>query len=153
LTWHPPACTVFVLPALSSSSIPGCIIIGVGLKVKAYDRFDPASGRRYIPSGEEHPMKGLIKNLFRNHGSAAARDDALKFTVKCRNCGDQVHVRVDRNEDLLADYDSDEGGFILTKEVQDGTCFRIMRLTARFSQDRHLLSQEVEGGEIIETKE
>jgi hypothetical protein len=103
-----------------------------------------------LKEGLEVAMRGFLNRLF-GGGTGTSANEAVHFTIKCQHCGAFVKIRVDKSNDLVADYDSVDGGYTLSKDVQDSECFRIMKLSARFSPDKSLLSSEVVGGEIVET--
>lgn len=73
--------------------------------------------------------------------------DGIYIYVKCSKCGAPVRVRIDKYHDLQRDEDS--GGFILHKEIMDGTCFQLMYATVHFDLNRHITEQEIDGGEFI----
>ena len=87
-------------------------------------------------------LRGLVG------GEGRPRDpDGIYFYVRCGRCGQKLKVRADRRFDLVRDLD--EGGYVLHKEMMDGTCFSLMYATVRFDDDKRIISQEVEGGEFI----
>ncbi len=71
--------------------------------------------------------------------------------AKCDRCGAAVRVRVDKAHDLLRDYES--GGFVLNKEIMDGTCFALMLATVHFSPRYTIRSSEIQGGKLISWEE
>ena len=89
-----------------------------------------------------------LKDIFRVKPVSSA-DNLLVLKVKCGHCGEAVTLRVNTVTDLQPDWDSGREGYLLSKEVQDSRCFRIMRLTARFDQGKNLVSSDISGGEII----
>lgn len=95
----------------------------------------------------------LLKRLRRLvGGEGRPRDpDGIYFYVRCGRCGQKLKVRADRRFDLVQDLD--EGGYVLHKEMMDGTCFSLMYATVRFDDDKRIILQEVEGGEFISEEE
>lgn len=84
-------------------------------------------------------------------GGGEPRDpNALWLYVRCGYCGQKLKIRVDRRFDLS--HDHDQGGYILHKEILDGTCFQRMHAVVRYDPAYRIVSQEVEGGELL-TKE
>lgn len=73
--------------------------------------------------------------------------NGLYFYVKCAKCGAPVRIRADKFHDLQRDMEN--GGFILRKEIMDGSCFQLMYATIRFDANYRILEQEIEGGEFI----
>jgi (2Fe-2S) ferredoxin len=91
-------------------------------------------------------LRGLVG------GEGRSRDpDGIYFYVRCGRCGQKLKVRADRHFDLVQDLD--EGGYVLHKEMMDGTCFSLMYATVRFDDDKRIVSQEIEGGEFISEEE
>jgi hypothetical protein len=91
-------------------------------------------------------LRGLVG------GEGRPRDpDGIYFYVRCGRCGQKLKVRADRRFDLVRDLD--EGGYVLHKEMMDGTCFSLMYATVRFDEDKRIISREVEGGEFISEEE
>jgi (2Fe-2S) ferredoxin len=91
-------------------------------------------------------LRGLVD------GEGRSRDpDGIYFYVRCGRCGQKLKVRADRRFDLVRDLD--EGGYVLHKEMMDGTCFSLMYATVRFDDDKRIVSQEIEGGEFISEEE
>lgn len=74
--------------------------------------------------------------------------EGIYFYVKCSKCGSPVRVRVNKLHDLHRN--EDYGGFVLRKEIMDGSCFRLMYATVRFDHNRKIIEQEIEGGEFID---
>ncbi len=93
----------------------------------------------------------FLRRLF---GSGRAADNALHLYIKCLRCGAPVHVRVNLQNDLMADYGDDSAeGYRLVKEVMDDRCFRIMRAELEFDANRNERSRHIEGGEFISQEE
>jgi hypothetical protein len=86
-----------------------------------------------------------IRNLFAGLGQADST--GIYFYVKCGKCGTPVKIRVDRRHDLLRDYE--RGGYVLHKEVMDGTCFQLFNFTVHFDDRYRIVDREIEGGEFI----
>ncbi len=96
---------------------------------------------------------GFLRRLFGGGGSRQG-DEALHLYVKCNRCGAPVHVRVNLFNDLAADYgDTDAEGYVLSKEVMDDRCFRLMRVEIQFDTRRRETSREIEGGTFISEEE
>lgn len=102
--------------------------------------------------GTEETM-GFFKRLF-GGGERSADDKALHLYIKCQRCSRPVHVRVDLERDLAADYgDTAAEGYEYNKDVMDDRCFRMMRAQLRFDARRNELSRQVEGGTFISQQE
>jgi hypothetical protein len=90
-----------------------------------------------------------LRKLFA--GSSQGDAAGIYFYVKCGKCGAPVKIRVDRRHDLQRDFD--QSGYILQKEVMDGTCFRIFNFTVRFDSRYHIVEREIDGGAFITEEE
>ena len=95
-------------------------------------------------------LKNLLKTLFPKKQNALRSDNIIVFKIKCLHCGKIVSVRINKDYDRQQDLDSSNGGYILKKEVQDSTCFRIMKLEARFNSFDQIIEKNITGGEFIE---
>ena len=92
----------------------------------------------------------FLRRLFGGGGEQAKEDPALHLYIKCNRCGTPVHVRVDLNNDLAADYgDTAAEAFTLSKDVMDDRCFRMMRLSMQFDARRKEVSRQIEGGTFV----
>ena len=80
-------------------------------------------------------------------GSGQRDRTGIYFYVKCGTCGTPLEVRVDRTLDLQRDFE--QGGYVLHKEVMDGTCFRLFHFTVRFDGRYNVVERQIEGGEFI----
>lgn len=95
----------------------------------------------------------FFKRLF-GGAERATEDRALHLYIKCQRCGAPVHVRVDLERDLDADYgDTAAEGYAYNKEVMDDRCFRLMRAQIQFDARRQELSRTIEGGAFISPEE
>ena len=85
-------------------------------------------------------------------GGGRPRDpNGIYFYVRCGRCGEMLEVRADKRFDLVRDYE--KGGYVLHKEMLGSQCFSLMHATVRFDQNKHIISREVEGGELISEEE
>lgn len=91
----------------------------------------------------------FLRNLF--GGKSGPADDGLYLYVRCGNCGRVIKVRVNKQADLLPDWD--QGGYTLHKEMMDDKCFRLMRAEITFDANYTIRSQTVEGGTFITQEE
>lgn len=92
---------------------------------------------------------GFLSKLF--GGPSAPKDDGIYLYARCGNCGRTLKVRVNRQSDLLPDWDS--GGYSLVKEMMDDKCFRLMRAELAFDDRYNITSQSIEGGAFITREE
>jgi hypothetical protein len=73
-------------------------------------------------------------------------DGALWLYVRCSHCGATVRVRINLFNDLSL---TEDGGYILRKDILDDKCFQLMRAELRFDSKRRVISRDIEGGEFI----
>lgn len=83
---------------------------------------------------------------------------AMRVTVQCGKCGEQISVRVDKANDLLAEYeDTPEGeephapsGYSLRKEVVGRKCQNLVHFSMRFDGRRSIVAHEIQGGRFVD---
>lgn len=88
---------------------------------------------------------GFLDRLF----GRSSEKGVLWFYVRCNKCGANVRVRVNLYNDLSL---TDDGGYILRKEIMDNQCYQLMHAELRFDGRRRVTSRDISGGEFI-TKE
>jgi hypothetical protein len=88
---------------------------------------------------------GFLDRLF----GRSLEKGVLWLYVRCDKCGAKVRVRVNLYNDLSL---TDDGGYILRKEIMDNQCYQLMHAELRFDGGRRVTSRDVSGGEFI-TKE
>jgi hypothetical protein len=93
-----------------------------------------------------------LSQLLSSPGGSAPDPYGIHFYVKCDHCGDVVHVRADRRNDLTRTYEG-EGTFLWKKEIIDGRCFRLMQAEVVFDARYNPLSQEINGGHFVTEEE
>ncbi|MGC9522187.1 MAG: hypothetical protein ACP5HG_09970 [Anaerolineae bacterium] len=96
-------------------------------------------------------LKKIVDALFGSAEGEMRDKEGIYLYIKCDRCGAPVQVRVDKRHDLQRDYDS--GGYVLRKEIMDGTCFSLMQATVRFDPGYRVVEREIEGGEFITYEE
>jgi hypothetical protein len=96
-------------------------------------------------------FKRIVDTIFGSSKGEVKDAEGIYFYVKCSRCGAPVRVRANRRYDLQRDDDS--AGYILRKEVMDGTCFQLMQATIRYDPGYRVVDREIEGGEFIEWEE
>lgn len=96
---------------------------------------------------------GFIKRLF-GGGERTQEDRGIHLYIECQRCGAPVHVRIDPQNELAADYgDAGAEGYQVVKEITDDRCFRRMRAELHFDAHRRETSRQLEGGEFITADE
>ena len=96
---------------------------------------------------------GFLKRLF-GGGEQQPADRGIHLYIKCRRCSAPVHVRIDPNNELAADYGDDGAeGYLVVKEITDDRCFRRMRAELHFDSRRRETSRALDGGDFISAEE
>jgi hypothetical protein len=90
-----------------------------------------------------------IKSIFSGSGGQAEADQWLY--VRCRRCGEVIKTRLDLQNALEA---QDEGGFMMRKTlVGNQLCFQRIEVTLLFDDNRRLIEQEVQHGQLLSAAE
>jgi hypothetical protein len=79
-------------------------------------------------------------------------DNAVHLFVQCDKCGAKLDIRVDKQYDLLPDYEGD-GDYLLRKEMMDDSCFTLMYAEVHFDRQYNIIASEVQGGRLISREE
>ena len=86
--------------------------------------------------------------------TSPAGDDrrSLWLYVKCEKCGEILKGRVDLYNDLSIQYEESERGtsyFCRKVFIGSKRCYRPIEVELTFDKNRRLLSEEINGGEIV----
>ena len=105
-------------------------------------------------------MQKMFKNLsrmFMGSPSASGQDrDGIYFYVKCDRCGEVIQVRLNRNNDLSAEYgENGESGDVLQahKVIVGQRCYNRIDADFIFDRNRNLLQKNVTGGKFVDALE
>ncbi len=95
---------------------------------------------------------GFLNKLGSLFSGGGERDDAIHLYVQCDKCGAKLDIRVDKQHDLMPDY---EGGgvYFLRKEMLDDQCFTLMYADVHFDRQYNIIASEVQGGRLISREE
>ena len=74
----------------------------------------------------------------------------LWLRVKCNKCAEEIGVRVDKAKDLQSGFSDSGPAFTLKKEILGNRCNNLMVAYLEFDRDGNIISQEVEGGQILD---
>jgi hypothetical protein len=96
-------------------------------------------------------LRKIVDAVFGSSRGEVRDSEGIYFYVKCSRCGAPVRVRANKRYDLQRD--DDTAGYILRKEVMDGTCFQLMQATIRYDGLFRVVEREIEGGEFIDLEE
>jgi hypothetical protein len=93
----------------------------------------------------------FLKKLF---SGATARPEKRYyiFNVKCNRCDEIIEGRVDLDNDLSAEFESDTRTTFISRKglVGSGRCFQQIEVVLKFSSTRVLLDQQIQGGTFVE---
>lgn len=96
----------------------------------------------------------FLRKLFGGQSAQPPADNGVYFHIRCDRCQTPVKVRVNLGSDLEADYgDTAATGYVLSKEVMDDRCFRLMRLEVHYDSRQREESRVVDGGTFITAEE
>lgn len=72
--------------------------------------------------------------------------------VQCQRCQTPVAVRIDRYNDLSAEFDEQRGRetYVLRKDIMDARCFQLMRAELLFDEHRQETQRTLSGGQFID---
>jgi hypothetical protein len=93
---------------------------------------------------------GFLKKLFGGQGSAS-QDHGVYIYVKLARSGEIVRLRIDPAHEL--NLDEDGGGYISRKLIVGPRSYQRAEATFQFSESKHLLGAEVDGGEMTTEEE
>lgn len=92
---------------------------------------------------------GLFSRLFQRKPQES-RD--FYYTVKCKKCGEEIRVRLDKLSEPSPEYD--EKGrvsyYIYRKDVLGQKCFNLIHVEFVLNPNFEIISSEVTGGTLIE---
>jgi hypothetical protein len=92
-------------------------------------------------------LRSIRQALFGSPTGEIRDRDGIYLYLRCSQCGAPVRVRIDKGHDLQRDYDT--GGFVVHREVMDGTCFALMQATVHLDARLQIVDSTVMGGELI----
>ncbi len=100
---------------------------------------------------------GLFKKLKGKVTAPSDKDAAAYWVyVKCNRCGEVIRTRVDLHNDLSINYGEQEGEttyFCRKYLIGSKRCFQQIEVAFTFNQGRHLIDQQISGGEFISRDE
>lgn len=90
----------------------------------------------------------FLKSLFSGGPSV---DEAYRFGVRCRRCGEEIEGRVHLRNDLSL---QDDGTYRVNKTLMgEALCFERIEVSLIFDQHRQLIDQTIQRGTFIEPLE
>ena len=91
---------------------------------------------------------GFFKKLFSGFTSRPEKRYYI-FQVKCKRCGEIIEGRVDVDNDLSVEYESDGDVFYARKVLMgagSNHCYQQIEVGLKFNKGRKLLERRVEAG-------
>ena len=93
---------------------------------------------------------GFLKKLFSGE-PAKPEKRYYTFHVKCNRCGEVIEGRVDLDDDLSLEYEGDSTVYFVRKGlIGDNHCFQQIEVELKFTVNRELIEQQVQGGVLVE---
>jgi hypothetical protein len=99
----------------------------------------------------------LLSSLVGKSGPGGSGvDNAFYYYVRCARCREVIRVRVDRANDLAAEFDGNRDsptGYTVSKGVVGKKCFRTITLTVLYDGNRRESERSIDGGEFVTVAE
>lgn len=96
---------------------------------------------------------GIFKKLGKFLTPPADSERALYLYVQCNKCGEKLRARVDRWNELTAEYDEkNEKAVAYTCRkvlIGENKCFQQIELRLKFDKNHKLTDKEITGGKFI----
>ncbi|MFO7818983.1 MAG: hypothetical protein R6V17_01975 [Halanaerobacter sp.] len=89
-----------------------------------------------------------IKNLF----GMGSQKELLKLRVRCNKCQQDIDSVFRKNYDFQPTYGTEEYQYSITKELVCPNCYDSVNLYLELNKELEVLTEEIEGGEIIDLK-
>jgi len=94
----------------------------------------------------------FIKKLFSSANAAPAKR-YYTFQVKCKRCGEILDGRIDLDNDLSAEFESETRTVYFGRKVlmsDSSKCFQQIEVELKFASTRTLIDQQIKGGTFVE---
>ena len=93
----------------------------------------------------------FLKKIFSDTPTAREKRYCV-FQVKCNHCGEIIEGRVDLDNDLSVEYESNNAVYFGRKVLMgsSGQCFQQIEVELKFNFDRKLLERHSVGGQFVE---
>jgi hypothetical protein len=94
-----------------------------------------------------------IKDLFT---STADDRSAYWIYVRCDDCGEKLHTRINVHNDLSVRYNDTENEityFCRKTLIGSDRCFRPIEVELTFDEQRQLIDKKIQGGQFISEEE
>ena len=102
---------------------------------------------------EVHGRKEYMDFLKKLFGGSPAKSQKryYTFSVKCLRCGEVIEGRVDLDNGLSVEYESNRDVYYARKVlIGNNKCFQRMEVELKFTSTRELLERYVTSGEFVE---
>ena len=80
------------------------------------------------------------------------KDSSFWITVQCDRCGEVIRTRIDRSNDLSAEYgegESETAYFCRKVLIGKQGCYLPIEVLLRFDANRSLIEQQITGGKFV----
>lgn len=100
---------------------------------------------------------GFLSKIFgggANRGAEAPSTDrdGVHFHVRCEKCGEKIHIRASRQNDVAEEYDGEATRKVLNKEILGSRCQNLMYAHLDLDQSGKVVASRMERCTLI-TKE
>lgn len=100
-------------------------------------------------------MTTFIQKLARFFHPGQAGSPYFEFRVRCNRCGEEIHGKIHRYNDLSIDQDEQSGQEqLVCRKIVTGSgenrCFQRIEVYLQFDTQRQLQKHEVVGGKWVE---
>jgi hypothetical protein len=98
-------------------------------------------------------FKKLTEKLFGKETSPQ-RADGFFLNVRCSECGEEFHLFINKQFELIQNFHEDGGmDYVLKKEIYGMGCRNHIHVTMQFDGRKNLKSRKIENGEFIEEEQ
>ena len=97
-------------------------------------------------------LKKIAKTLF-GGGAGGRPSSMLDFYVRCNNCGQVIHGRINLSNDLSVRYEGDDQFYFCRKGLVgsgETRCFQQVIVEYTFDARRQVIDRRAEGGRFVE---
>ncbi len=103
-----------------------------------------------ILTGAAAVFKKLAAKLFRK-ARVEPSTDGFFLNVRCRNCGEQFNLFINKSYELMQNFESDGSvTYTLKKEIYGVGCGNRIFVVMNFDSRKKLVAKEIKNGEFLE---
>lgn len=100
-------------------------------------------------------LRNMLARLFQlgRPNSMATNDSRiLNIYVKCHKCGEQIHLRIRKTDEIQRDMDGNTYSYYLQKTVIGNKCYNRILLRLEFDESYRLLDAHITGGDLVQNE-